>query len=640
MELGISRVQDGEGEGRVELVQGQVWWDFRDNCAIELVGRDNIGRWSVRVWEPVRVGRGGLEPRDLEREARRSGRHGFPPRGLAVVLREGSECYGGGTRVMMDVSPMFSRGTGTRVILGPDRAVGPRLVAEVVNSVEVEVDSHERGRRERFYDSVLEELKALPNPVIVTDGSFWREGQLGGLMEPGGSGKGAGAVVVMDEEWDEHRVYTWRFEGGEREFKHAYDLESAMVCAAAGLASELGQGEVCRPKVLTDCEAVVKATEKTRGGLPCKSNYATIEYIRKKRHFGEYRGQQLDLTHVRGHPDRRYSMAEFDWRDFGIYFADLVAGGKDLELPDGRETRSTVDISEAFVDLGAEGEFYWKKDGTPLMRGFRELFEDHWRKEYVRKRDEYRGARDLPPKWEGLTLKFAASLWKKQGEGLAAAARNNRLLFDKVWDGRNEGKGKGAGEEKGRPLACPFCGGADGMDHWVRECGDEDLAKIRREVEGEVRCVVAKALKARKGSGWKPSAGYYGFSAALPRMVLEGDDRVWCGHWSEEKMGELEQFVGGMEEGELLKVKGVIRGVGEVTVRGVIKLWEKRKEKRGEGRRFFEGDEEDDEENLVRDGKYWQERGGMEQWLGGSKHEMPPLSLSLFVQRGIVILTL
>jgi hypothetical protein len=176
VDLGINRVQDrGEG-GTVELVQGQLWWDYRDNWAIELVGRDNGGRWSVRIWEPVRVGRGGLEPRELEREARRSRRHKFPPRGLALVLQEGSECYGGGTKVMMDVSRLFTRGTGTRVIVNPDRAVGARLVTEVVDSFDAEVDEHRRGRKVRFYDGVMEGLMALPNPVIVTDGSFWREG--------------------------------------------------------------------------------------------------------------------------------------------------------------------------------------------------------------------------------------------------------------------------------------------------------------------------------------------------------------------------------------------------------------------------------------------------------------------------------
>ena len=67
--------------------------------------------------------------------------------------------------------------------------------------------------------------------------------------------------------------------------------------------------------------------------------------------------RQLDLSHVKGHPERRYNMAEFDWRDFGIFFADRVAGGKDLELPGGQEARNTIDISEAFVDLEAEEEF-------------------------------------------------------------------------------------------------------------------------------------------------------------------------------------------------------------------------------------------------------------------------------------------
>jgi hypothetical protein len=116
---------------------------------------------------------------------------------------------------------------------------------------------------------------------------------------------------------------------------------------------------------------------------------------------------------------------------------------------------------------------------------------------------------------------------------------------------------------------------------------------------------VTKALKTRKSGGWRPSAGYYGFSAALPRIVMGGDDRIWCGHWDEERVNELERYVAEMDEGELKKARGVIKGVGEVTVRGVIKLWEKRKEKRGDDGRFCEEDEE--EGDLLRDGKYWQD---------------------------------
>jgi hypothetical protein len=70
------------------------------------------------------------------------------------------------------------------------------------------------------------------------------------------------------------------------------------------------------------------------------------------------------------------------------------------------------------------------------------LFAEKRTENYLKERDRYREEAGRDPEWEGATVEFAASI-RGQKEGLGSWARWNRIIFDKVWDGRNEGKGTG-----------------------------------------------------------------------------------------------------------------------------------------------------------------------------------------------------
>ena len=128
----------------------------------------------------------------------------------------------------------------------------------------------------------------------------------------------------------------------------------------------------------------------------------------------------------------------------------------------------------------------------------------------------------------GLTYRFAAKLWRKKGKGVAINARNARLCFNKIWDGRNEGKGS----LDGAPLACPLCGEPDGMQHWTCECADPALKRIRDRALREIGMATTQALKGR--GQWSPSQPYKDIIDLAKTALLEGRERhkTWCGLWS------------------------------------------------------------------------------------------------------------
>ena len=159
-------------------------------------------------------------------------------------------------------------------------------------------------------------------------------------------------------------------------------------------------------------------------------------------------------------------------------------------------------------------------------------------------------------------------------------------MFDKQWDGRNEGKGKGDGS----PLGCPLCGEPDGGDHWARQCGEQPLTKIRSKEEREIRAA-AERIKRRRGT--------YAPSEVLKRIVDwvrdnltskdPGSFRLWCGLWPGAALDRWDQDISALTGGEPRRLGGLVKRMAAITTRAVSDLWETRKDlaagRRGAGDR-------------------------------------------------------
>ena len=78
--------------------------------------------------------------------------------------------------------------------------------------------------------------------------------------------------------------------------------------------------------VHTDCKSVVERTGKAAGGGEIRRGHSSLaSYIRDTRNWGV-----VDLKWVKAHPEREEGR-KWSMEDWGIFMADRIAGGEELE---------------------------------------------------------------------------------------------------------------------------------------------------------------------------------------------------------------------------------------------------------------------------------------------------------------------
>jgi hypothetical protein len=593
--IGVTRRQDREDT--VELRVGQAWWDDTVGRVLELVGR-NETNWECRIWLPRE------DPRET---GRRSPRGELLPKGMELAMARSTSGVGGGTFSFLshdETQWIHPEGKGLRVFLEPDKPgkgrYSDRLMTRVVETRECTVVADfSNGGEYMWYEEDIWKIQDIPDIMIFTDGSFRRDIGVRAGIEPDCDGSGAGAIVVMSKDWRSHPIYSWRFREEGRRYNSAFDIEIAMVSAATDLVRRLGRGTIH-----TDCEAVVKRTEK--GGY---SGAATKGHTEVSNHIRDARKKKcIEVKWVRSHPEEWMERKDWKEKDYGIFMADRVAGGQ--SCMEGRaDVVREVKFQEAFRGIRDKAQWGWEEGGLPMQRSMAELSGEYRRKEYLRKRDGYRREAGRLPRWEGCTVRFAAGRWRKLAEtkGIAEWARLARVFWDKSWDGRNEGKGKGDGS----PLDCPMCGGKDGMQHWARECSHEDLTRVREEAERRVR---GRSYGAKKGK--VAGSRFCNVVDEIRRTVIDGEDeKVWCGYWTESQISVMEGMAGELVGGEQSAIGNLVKDIGDITTEAVLKMWATReraiewREEREKGGDPFGDWMEIQERNRQRRGPSRKERG-------------------------------
>jgi hypothetical protein len=402
--------------------------------------------------------------------------------------------------------------------------------------------------------------------VVFTDGSFDTIGKTIKILEGDAKGNGSGAVVVMDRDFSEHPIYSWRFVGGKDFlFNSAFDVEVMMVCAAATLGSAMGR----KLQVHTDCQGIEKRTKKyyKRDNFARDSNASQIRFLKAARSE-----EWIELKWVRSHPERRCEEDSWTMEDYGIWFADRVAGGEAEETLPGEFYIREYDMVEAAKGHDyCSGWLHWKQDGLVMLNSMTKVLKEERAGVYLNNRDEYRKKRGLEPIWRDLTTGYAAKCWSKLGKGIMTSSRSTRLMYNKIWDGRNEGKGL-----EGGSLKCKLCLGdnEDGMDHWVGTCGNKEMKYEREKVRCRINKVVRRSM-ARTGV-WIMTQGYKEIIEYVQRKLLGTEDigRLWSGLWDNKEIEEIEMMIVRVEEGELEKLRGFMAEVGTETTEGVSEIWE------------------------------------------------------------------
>ena len=159
-------------------------------------------------------------------------------------------------------------------------------------------------------------------------------------------------------------------------------------------------------------------------------------------------------------------VCRFEDEDFGIYFADRIAGKKSLApTRDGRGVINTmVNCDDIITDLLSVNRFTIRYIDTPARLLLKRIEEVHTNRVIV-----YKVRRDIlriprPAIWHVVPHEWAAAIYGLGGS-MPILSRSTclRILWGKHMHGRNLAK---------HPLitddtTCPFCGGADSQYHIV-----------------------------------------------------------------------------------------------------------------------------------------------------------------------------
>ena len=208
---------------------------------------------------------------------------------------------------------------------------------------------------------------------------------------------------------------------------------------------------------------------------------------------------------------------------WGNHIADLAAEWKTEEIKQVgfRQLHFySWTIGEALLSLAMQPGLYWGDiDGNPTLESYEDKVHVSRLTTYLRRRDQYRLERGLPPKWEGSSVAHAALTWELATRGSRDQSRVLRILWDWYQHGGN--KKKNNPRHDGR---CKLCDQLDSQEHWTLLCSNLACQAIRNVTETEINKFVneqteeddikkiaqyVRELATRKDAGYMIRLGFY-----------------------------------------------------------------------------------------------------------------------------------
>jgi len=175
---------------------------------------------------------------------------------------------------------------------------------------------------------------------------------------------------------------------------------------------------------------------------------------------------------VKAHPENRV-IPVYSLQDRGITAADDCAGSAKF-------AHRIVSLQEVLEVLSGFSKITLvNDDNTIAVDNLAARRVERDKKEYVRRRDEYRAARQLPPKWGGLNLRLGAYTLGCGKNGVAARGCASRIQFDWHYLGSNRVKSVSALADDSK---CPLCGGCENQHHILTACCHPTMSRVRERV--------------------------------------------------------------------------------------------------------------------------------------------------------------
>ena len=233
--------------------------------------------------------------------------------------------------------------------------------------------------------------------------------------------------------------------------------------------------------IITDCESAQKVINAKNTRWTGNDQAQLIHAIRRINY--------MPVGWTKSHPEHthNHNISKYTQKDYGIAFADETCrGGIDTwkeqnlihAVRNQKVLHYTISAKEVLSQLLTDCDFAWTKNGVPLTQSILAIKNQRRIKEYLDRRQGYKGA----------ALEFPAKL--APATGFAERGKRAKTIFDWHYDRRNAAKGIKNLEQRNSASSCLLCGKPDSQAHTIESCTHPILSRIRDETDRKVEALI------------------------------------------------------------------------------------------------------------------------------------------------------
>jgi len=458
------------------------------------------------------------------------------------LIRLRTSVQGGGSGMFLPISILEA--LSTRVILSSD-ALHPTfgIIRSILYSSVDKMHRPSRQRSPRYLPSELTaEIGSIPNPIIISDGSFTQirtlSGEIG--LDLHESKSGVGLVIMSQEENWKQLPSIGIYINTSEYLNSSFLAELFGLCLALSIRHDYLSDHVT---ALSDCKGAISLISNHKQ----VSGQAGEQLIKRSRQFVS--PHSAPIWHP-SHPERRGGPT--CTRDYGILIADDYAGG------------NLTSCSLSFT-LEASCLARIKFSGPTLIKGsliladgLRSLFQRQFFDEYIETRRA--ASRQLYGSWVDPTTRLACLQWMLTSSSYRRIAMAQRYVWDKLTHPSHP--------SLDQPLDCPHCGTTSGIDHIVRHCLQPDMMRSRSQVDLELGTFI---------HGLHGNMKCQSICMTIENMSRrhKGAIRIWTGLWNRELSHDISQalLVNHILPADIRTHRQVILSFLRIFSQGLIHIW-------------------------------------------------------------------
>ena len=227
--------------------------------------------------------------------------------------------------------------------------------------------------------------------------------------------------------------------------------------------------------VFSDCSSAIKRTHQALCPLgPAVGHLQHGTLLLGLRYLASHPRCSSTLTWTPSHPERSKPSAAWTADDWGIHFADRLAG-LDAPLPEAQIFHCDADAIHAAITPA--GTWQWCVNDTPFNGSLRHRAQGYHYRQYTQKRDMKRIYANEPTRWLKYSAPLMAKLTNIRTTSPRQVGRRTKHLYD--WMAHASNLAKGAPLTCVAPSQCNFCAVPETQQHINASCTHPPLVEAR-----------------------------------------------------------------------------------------------------------------------------------------------------------------